>query len=155
MNKPSSTLPKNHAIEFRGLKHQQILGLLGALPFICFAFGLPIPFGLSAVESFIKYSAIILAFMAGTLWHRTELGQHVATDIFSNIIAVAAFIFLLLPMLPQLVLAALSLLFLILLVWEWLFFRSVYSIWYWRLRVQLSIVVIFLHLFLFARLAIV
>lgn len=125
---------------------ERTLGYLGLLPFVYIALGLPLPDGLVPLQVFVTYSAIILAFMAGCLWRYS-----IATSILSNLLAIAAFASLLLPLKAQLMLLPLAGLYLVLLGWEGHYCRKVYPQGYWSLRCQLTAVVVACHLIVFSR----
>lgn len=129
---------------------ERTLGYLGLFPFVYVTLGLnldlPLPYGLEPLQVFVSYSAIILAFMAGCLWRHS-----VATSLFSNVLAIAAFAILLLPMNPELTLLSLAVLYLVLLGWEGFYCRPHYPQGYWPLRCQLTAVVVVCHVILYAR----
>lgn len=79
------------------MKTSQTLGYMGLIPFIASLYvsinnmGLP----LDAKQVFIAYSAIILSFVAGTLWQTSEESKHDRRKIVSNIFCLFAFLSLL------------------------------------------------------------
>ena len=129
----------------RGIRPEIYLGYLGLLPFIYLALGLPLLAGVVQVSAFLAYSAIILAFMAGTVWRHSPASNSASSSIFSNVLAIAAFLLLLAPIDPQAAIFILALLYVLLLMWEWSICRQSYPRWYWQLRLQLSFIVLALH----------
>ncbi|QFI37647.1 DUF3429 domain-containing protein [Moritella marina ATCC 15381] len=79
------------------MRTSQTLGYMGLIPFIAILYvsinnmGLP----LDAKQVFIAYSAIILSFVAGTLWQTSEERKHDRRKIVSNIFCLFAFLSLL------------------------------------------------------------
>nr|WP_243760639.1 DUF3429 domain-containing protein [Aestuariicella hydrocarbonica] len=125
---------------------ERILGYLGLLPFVYLALNLPVPGWLIPVRGFVAYSAIILAFMAGSLWRHS-----VASSVFSNLVAIAAFAALLLPLQPAILLIPLALLYGLLWWWEGRHCRRDTPDSYWQLRCRLTLMVVVCHLMMFAR----
>lgn len=130
----------------------QRLGFLGLIPFIAGATGPWVLYEHTAwiLQGFHFYSAVILAFMAGTVWG-VRLNYQKAdpgTLIVSVTVALIAVGSLLLPMRPALVLLALA--FLFLLQWER---RTVFPTlavdWYPMLRQRLTWTVVACHMLAF------
>lgn len=132
----------------------KILGYLGLVPFVFFLWAVEvtthnIEHPLAIIEpqqGFLFYSAIILSFLAGTLWKKDASLDNSASQILSNIFCLIAFTCLFIPLIYALTL--LSSAYLCLLWAEYLlcykqqpsFTRS-----YFSMRLRLTIIVIALH----------
>ncbi|MBA6293976.1 DUF3429 domain-containing protein [Colwellia sp. MB3u-70] len=82
------------------MQMQQILGYLGLAPFVLalvFEKFSPALFNIAAEQVFIFYSAIILSFIAGTLWRKHNDKLSIKLQLCSNIFSLLAFFSLLLP----------------------------------------------------------
>jgi chromate transport protein ChrA len=79
------------------MKTWQTLGYAGLLPFVaCLYLSLETStVALPARQAFIAYSAIILSFIAGTLWRRSSRSGEQKQNIISNIFSLLAFVCLL------------------------------------------------------------
>ncbi len=80
------------------MKTWQTLGYAGLLPFVASLY-LSLEtstVALPARQAFIAYSAIILSFIAGTLWRRPSQSAEQKQDVVSNIFSLLAFVCLLL-----------------------------------------------------------
>ena len=109
-------------------------------------------FGLYAPYVFIAYSAVILSFLSGTLWAygRPQAGVLAAGAIlFSNLVALAAWVSLLLiyltPIMTLFALCLLTAAYLGLLLIERLL-EVPQETGYWRMRIQLTALVAAAHL---------
>jgi len=149
-----------------------ILGIAGLIPFILLAVMTVGPFKLSELpfqhsvltswshpelEIFIAYSAIILSFMAGTLWGRSlDSEQSLATNnivLLSNVIALTAWLVLILELinLNELALGILALGFCTLFFFEYHQRNRLYgnnASHYLRYRLFLTTIVVFSHIVL-------
>ncbi len=130
----------------------QRLGYLGLVPFIAAAAGPWVLYDHTPwiLQAFHYYSAIILAFMAGTVWGvRLDYGRaDPGTLIVSIVIALGAVGSLLLPMRGALILLAAGYLFL--LQWERRrVFPSLAVDWYPMLRQRLTWTVVACHMMAF------
>lgn len=124
------------------------LGYLGLIPFI-----LPLIFGttientleISPLQVFIFYSAIIISFIAGTLWRKSTDNISVNLQIFSNIFSLFAFFALLLP--NNIALIVLAKIYLLILLCEYHFDHSDRKNHdYLKMRIRLTSLVVLLHI---------
>ncbi|MBA6225914.1 DUF3429 domain-containing protein [Colwellia sp. MB02u-18] len=93
------------------MQMQQILGYLGLAPFVLalvFEKFSPTLLNIAAEQVFIFYSAIILSFIAGTLWRKHNDKLSIKLQLCSNIFSLLAFFALLLPNYLALVILAVS-----------------------------------------------
>ncbi|MFT6895848.1 MAG: hypothetical protein ACJA13_000245 [Paraglaciecola sp.] len=76
------------------MKTWQILGYLGLLPFMaCLYLGTQTTvLGIDAKQAFIAYSAVILSFIAGSLWNAQHQPHHTRQHVISNVFSLIAFI---------------------------------------------------------------
>ena len=82
------------------MRTKHYLGYLGLIPFIltiAFAAYIDELLNIPAVKVFIFYSAIILSFIAGTLWRKLNDKTSIKLQILSNIFSLLAFLTLFLP----------------------------------------------------------
>ncbi|WP_246047225.1 DUF3429 domain-containing protein [Colwellia ponticola] len=100
------------------MKTWKILGYLGLLPFIIFLYlsSETVIWGIDTKQAFIAYSAIILSFVAGTIWRRDAETYHHKRYIISNILSLIAFVALLLTYKVALIVLLLS--FILLFIYE-------------------------------------
>jgi len=87
------------------MKTYKILGYAGLLPFLCCLVLLQSPQPYLVVEpsqAFTFYSAVILSFIAGTLWRKDNVTNKRA-QIISNVICLYVFVCLFLPKLAALI----------------------------------------------------
>ena len=79
------------------MKTWKILGYLGLIPFAVFLYygSEQSLFVVNSKFSFISYSAIILSFIAGSLWRESPNNQNSQTQIISNLTSLIAFVCLL------------------------------------------------------------
>ncbi|WP_157823285.1 DUF3429 domain-containing protein [Psychromonas sp. MB-3u-54] len=135
------------------MKTWQWLGYLGLIPFVAclllfeiFTDSAANNYPFNPQQAFLFYSAIILSFLAGTLWRKDTLTPHIATQIISNILCLYAFICLFIPIFYALVLLPLG--------YFSLFFveyflchnkEDAYTTSYYSMRLRLTVLVIFLH----------
>jgi hypothetical protein len=96
------------------MKWCKVLGYLGLIPFIvCLYLSSEIAFfGIYTTQAFVAYSAIILSFVAGTIWQRDADVYQDKRHIISNIFSLIAFASLLVVHEVALILLALSFIFL-------------------------------------------
>ena len=124
----------------------KFLGYAGLLPFVALLilnFFQQHDWQINLQQAFIFYSAIILSFIAGTLWQKNDHPIDVSRQILSNAISLLAFACLLMP-LNAVVLLPIG--YLLLLIFESLFFdTNVDSDVYFKMRTRLTLSVIFLH----------
>lgn len=119
----------------------KVLTYAGALPFLLLLLpGLPVLDQATRLSAFLAYGAVIAGFMAGALWglvHREE-EPPVVPVIVSNILALAAWISLLI-MPGQVALAVQFCAFLgLLAVDRQLAGRGLEQDWYWQLRLRIT-----------------
>jgi hypothetical protein len=96
------------------MKWCKVLGYLGLIPFIvCLYLSSETAFfGIYTIQAFVAYSAIILSFIAGTIWRRDADAYQDNRHIISNIFSLVAFVSLLVVHQMALILLALSFMFL-------------------------------------------
>jgi hypothetical protein len=96
------------------MKSWKVLGYLGLIPFIAclYVSSETVFFGISAKQTFVAYSAIILSFIAGTIWRRDVDIYHDKRHIISNVFSLIAFVSLLVERELALIILALSFMFL-------------------------------------------
>jgi len=96
------------------MKLCKVLGYLGLIPFIaCLYLSSETTFfGIHTIQAFVAYSAIILSFIAGTIWQRDADVYQDKRHIISNIFSLIAFASLLVVHQVALILLALSFMFL-------------------------------------------
>lgn len=125
----------------------KFLGYAGLLPFVALLilnFFQQHDWQINLQQAFSFYSAIILSFVAGTLWQKNHHPIDVSRQILSNAISLLAFACLLMPLKNALVLLPIG--YLLLLIFESLFFdTNVDSDVYFKMRIRLTLSVIFLH----------
>jgi chromate transport protein ChrA len=92
------------------MKTWKVLGYLGLIPFIvCLYLSSEVVFlGVSTKQTFVAYSAVILSFIAGTIWRRGVSTHHDKRNIISNIFSLTAFACLLIAQKVALIILALS-----------------------------------------------
>ncbi|NRA42593.1 MAG: DUF3429 domain-containing protein [Pseudomonadales bacterium] len=117
------------------------LGLLGLIPFIVLPSSITfIPdYSYLISMAFSYYSAVILAFLAGTLWHSEAAYLSIASNLLALYAAACLFLFHLAAEISLYLLAAG---FVMMLGLD--FFRQLPR-WYWQLRCGLSITVLLMH----------
>lgn len=100
------------------MKTWKVLGYLGLLPFIiCLYLSSETVFwGISTKQAFIAYSAVILSFIAGTIWRRDTQSYLQKRYIISNVFSLLAFVSLLVPYKIALIILVLS--FVLLFIYE-------------------------------------
>ena len=131
------------------MKTSQTLGYMGLIPFII-SFYLSIQniiWQIDTKQLFIAYSAIILSFVAGTLWQASEQKKHDRKKIISNIVSLLAFLSLLVNHHLALIILAINYLFLFLYESKLVKLNKQYDInpGYMKMRLRLTLVVILLH----------
>lgn len=129
------------------MQQWKILGYLGLLPFIVCLYlsGEKEFWGISGIQAFISYSAIILSFIAGTLWKTDTQTDDNNNYIISNIFSLIAFVSLLVQQGLALIILGLS--FLILFVYEKsLGKQKSLPTHYIRMRFCLTLIVVLLHI---------
>jgi hypothetical protein len=133
------------------MQTKQYLGYLGLSPFLLtFAFGSFSEelFNFPAVKVFIFYSAIILSFIAGTLWRKHNDKLSIKLQIFSNIFSLLAFFTLLLP--NPIALVALTKIYLLILFCEYHFdHTNPENHDYLQMRMHLTTLVVLMHIIAF------
>ena len=83
------------------MKTWQWLGYLGLLPFVICLWLFEQEQAILAIEpqtAFVFYSAIILSFLAGSLWHKDATNTQSKTQIISNLFCLYAFACLFFPL---------------------------------------------------------
>lgn len=92
------------------MKTWKVLGYLGLIPFIVCLYltSEVVFFGVSTKQTFVAYSAVILSFIAGTIWRRGVSTHHDKRNIISNIFSLTAFACLLVAQKVALIILALS-----------------------------------------------
>ena len=93
------------------MQTKQYLGYLGLAPFgltLIFEKTTTEIFNTSAMQVFIFYSAIILSFIAGTLWRKKNDPLSIKLQLVSNLFSLLAFFALLMPEKLALIILALS-----------------------------------------------
>lgn len=133
------------------MRIKQYLGYLGLVPFIMtFALNDYVEKYLSIpVEKvFIFYSAIILSFIAGTLWRKDTSKVNIKLQLFSNLFSLLAFFTLLLP--SHIALLALAKIYLLSLLCEYHFDHGDPENYdYLQMRMHLTALVITMHIIAF------
>ncbi len=133
------------------MRTKNFLGYLGLVPFILtFAFAAHIDeqLNIPAVKVFIFYSAIILSFIAGTLWRKLNDKASIELQILSNIFSLLAFLTLFLP--DYIALAILAKVYMLALLCEYHFDHSdPKNHPYLHLRMHLTALVVVLHILAF------
>ena len=130
-----------------------IYGALGLIPFTAIGIFLPLwpqIWKHEIVNIFNSYSAMILAFLSGSIWgiansckKLSKLNMCLSIGILFSLVSFAV---LLIPMPYSIYLLVIS--FAVLLVMEAkLMFPQIYPLWYIKMRALLTIVVIFCHVF--------
>ena len=130
------------------MQTKHCLGYLGLIPFILpliFGANIEDTLGTSAIQVFIFYSAIIISFIAGTLWRKPNDTVNVNLQIFSNIFSLLAFFALLLP--NNIALIVLAKIYLLILLCEYHFDHSDQKNQdYLKMRIRLTSLVVLLHI---------
>jgi hypothetical protein len=135
------------------MKTWQWLGYLGILPFVfcLWLFNMPVE-GMAdnllfdPKQTFIFYSAIILSFIAGTLWRKDRVKGESAGQILSNIFCLYAFLCLLIPLFYALIFLPLG--YFSLLLTEYILCNNKedgYTKPYFTMRLRLTTLVIIFH----------
>lgn len=141
---------------------KQLLGYLGLIPFvIALAFQSLIIefFQQTPKQVFIFYSAVILSFIAGTLWRKKNDQLSIKRQYLSNIFSLMAFLALLIPQNFSLILLAVS--YLAILFCEYKLDEAqvegtkvegikVENKQYFDMRLQLTSIVVLLHIIAFS-----
>jgi len=99
---------------------KQYLGYLGLAPFVLaltFENWIEEIFNRSSVQVFVLYSAIILSFIAGTLWRKQNDKLSIKLQLVSNLFSLLAFLALLIPY--ELALITLAIAYVVLLLGEY------------------------------------
>ncbi|MFT5851593.1 MAG: hypothetical protein ACI87J_001566 [Colwellia sp.] len=129
------------------MKAWKILGYLGLLPFIISLYlsTEKLFFGISTKHVFIAYSAVILSFIAGTLWRRDSQTYLDKQNIISNLFSLLAFTSLLLDQKIALIILGVS--FMLLFFYEKsLGKQSKLLTDYMNMRFWLTLIVALLHI---------
>jgi hypothetical protein len=122
------------------------LSYLGLLPFLaCLYLSNETAFlGIAANQAFIAYSAIILSFIAGTIWRRDSQFCNDKRHIISNIFSLIAFASLLIE--REMALVTLAISFMFLFVYEKsLSEPKALPTGYMNMRFGLTVIVVLLH----------
>jgi hypothetical protein len=129
------------------MKAWKILGYLGLLPFIISLYlsAEMIFLGISTKQIFIAYSAVILSFIAGTLWRRDSQIYLDKQNIISNLFSLLAFASLLLD--HKIALIILAVTFMLLFFYEKsLGKKNKLLSDYMNMRFWLTLIVVLLHI---------
>ncbi|MBA6380066.1 MULTISPECIES: DUF3429 domain-containing protein [unclassified Colwellia] len=131
------------------MKSWQLLGYLGLLPFAGFLY-LSVVLEDSSVwaqQAFIAYSAIIVSFIAGTLWRKAEDNTRLTQQIISNLLSLIAFTTLLMPDDLALIVLSFSFMFLFLYEKKLAITEQINDVdlAYMRMRFWLTFIVLSLH----------
>lgn len=133
------------------MRTKQYLGYSGLIPFIltlALAGYIDEFLNISPVKVFIFYSAIILSFIAGTLWRKLNNNVNSKLQILSNIFSLLAFLTLLLPNYIALVILAKA--YLLTLLCEYYFDHSdPENYQYLQMRMHLTSLVVIMHIIAF------
>lgn len=133
------------------MQTKQYLGYLGVAPFgltLLFEKTTTEIFNTSSIQVFIFYSAIILSFIAGTLWRKENDTLSIKLQLASNLFSLLAFFALLMP--EKMALMVLSASYLVVLCFEY-YIEQVRqeNPHYFAMRLQLTVIVVLLHAFAF------
>jgi len=140
-----------------GITTKQLLGYLGLIPFvIALSFqNLIIElFQQTPKQVFIFYSAVILSFIAGTLWRKKNDQLNIKRQYLSNLFSLMAFLALLIAQNQALILLAVS--YLAILFCEYKLDEAqaegikVENKQYFDMRLQLTSIVVLLHIVAFS-----
>ncbi|MEW6991845.1 DUF3429 domain-containing protein [Colwelliaceae bacterium 6441] len=133
------------------MNSSKILGYLGLIPFIVCLYLSDETFEyFNNKFAFVAYSAIILSFLAGTLWTSAHKTSNTQQLIISNVFSLTAFVSLLLPV--HIAIMVLAVGFLCICVYEKFFMLNDKQLdSYLKMRVQLSFIVIALHITAYIR----
>ncbi|MCG6202054.1 DUF3429 domain-containing protein [Psychromonas antarctica] len=131
------------------MKMWQTLAYMGLIPFIV-SFYLSIQnmdWSIDTKQLFIAYSAIILSFVAGSLWQASEQKKHHNKQVISNIFSLFAFLALLVNYHLALIILAINYLLLFLYESKLVKLNKQCHIHpaYMRMRFQVTLIVILLH----------
>mgnify|MGYP003662835591 FL=1 len=133
------------------MQTKQYLGYLGLAPF-----GLTLIFEkttteiltISANQVFIFYSAIILSFIAGTLWRKQNDTLSIKLQLASNLFSLLAFFALLMPENLALIILAVS--YVVVLIFEYAIEQIKHdNTHYLTMRLHLTTMVVLLHVIAF------
>jgi heme/copper-type cytochrome/quinol oxidase subunit 2 len=135
------------------MKTWKILGYLGLIPFaVFFYYGSEQSlFVINSKFSFIGYSAIILSFIAGSLWRESSIYRNSQTQIISNLVSLIAFVCLLVNISTSLIVLPITYSFIFVYQLK-LYNQSTekeFSSEYMTMRFWLTLVVIIFHLLAF------
>tara|TARA_R110000737_G_scaffold157758_2_gene186161 strand:+ start:329 stop:736 length:408 start_codon:yes stop_codon:yes gene_type:complete len=133
------------------MQTKQYLGYLGVAPFgltLLFEKTTTEIFNTSSIQVFIFYSAIILSFIAGTLWRKENDTLSIKLQLASNLFSLLAFFALLMP--EKMALMVLSASYLVVLCFEYYIEQARQeNPHYLAMRLQLTVIVVLLHVFAF------
>ncbi|MBA6250635.1 DUF3429 domain-containing protein [Colwellia sp. MB3u-55] len=131
------------------MKSWQLLGYLGLLPFAGFLYLSVVlkDSSMLAQQAFIAYSAIIVSFVAGTLWRKAEDNARLTQQVISNLLSLIAFTTLLVPRDLALIVLSFSFTFLFLYEKKLAMTEQVndFDVTYMRMRFWLTFIVLSLH----------
>ena len=131
------------------LKTWQLLGYFGLIPFIAFLSSYQLNINIMSVnpqQAFLSYSTIILSFLSGSLWSKSQQSNHALSLVVSNLLCIFAFINLMLPVTTSLLLLPCG--YLTLLLTEIMQSKKFnwYSATYRSMRIILTVIVSTLHI---------
>ena len=129
------------------MKTWQTLGYMGLIPFIACLYlsSYEWMWEIAAKQAFIAYSAVILSFMAGTLWQINERLKQNKQQIISNIFCLLAFLSLLVSEYVALSILATS--YVLLVLYEKQCARQTkLNPDYTKMRYYLTLIVVLLHI---------
>ncbi len=129
------------------MKTWKILGYMGLIPFVACLYlsEREMVWGIAPKSAFIAYSAIILSFIAGTIWRVDRQLQQSHQQIVSNIFSITAFACLLIH--HDIALGILAASYLLLFLYEIRFVKqSKLKVDYISMRFRLTLAVILLHI---------
>jgi len=129
------------------MKSWKLLGYLGLLPFVlCLYLSKEVVFlGVSTQAAFIAYGAIILSFIAGTVWHKNGVASDSMQLLVSNIFSLIAFVTLLIR--TDIALLILAPTYILIFLYEkYLSKRQQFPASYMNMRAKLTGCVVFLHI---------
>lgn len=129
------------------MKWSKKLGYLGLLPFITSLYlsTETVFLGISPKQAFIAYSAIILSFIAGTIWRKDTQIYHDKQHVISNVFSLLAFVSLMVYHNIALIILAIS--FMLLFLYEKsLGKHNKLLTEYISMRFWLTLIVVLLHI---------
>jgi hypothetical protein len=134
------------------METKQYLGYLGLAPFalaLMFESLIAELLNISAVQVFLFYSAIILSFIAGTLWRKQNDKLSIKLQLLSNLFSLLAFFALLIPYRVAIILLSVSYLAIFMSEYRFDQAKSENS-HYLKMRLQLTALVVTMHIIAFS-----